>query len=1028
MQYPRIDRTSSIYMEKSCMFRRLTTLLYVGLLAGMAQAQPTITQQPADQATTNGGSVAFSVVVSGTGPFTYQWRFNGTNTPNNVITTIAGNGINAFAGDGGAATNASVSRPAAMAMDVAGNLYIADSDNNRIRKVDTNGFITTVAGYSAGYSGDGGAATNAKLFYPYGVAMDTVGNLYIADSINNRVRVVDTNGIIRTVAGNGIAAYAGDGGAATNASLNTPWSVTADAVGNLFIVDTANNRIRKVATNGIITTVAGNGTYGYSGDGGPATNANLSSPRGVAVDSVGSLYIADYENNCVRRVGTNGIITTVAGNGSSGNSGDGGRATNATFQYTAGVALDAAGNLYIVDTGNCRIRKVVTNGIITTVVGNGSAGYTGDGGAPTNASLYFPYGVMSDAVGNVYIGDTANYRVREAQFSQYPTYRLRNVSTNNAGNFSVVITSSSGSVTSRVATLAIGTLPKITQQPVDQTSWTGTSATFLVTASGTAPLNYQWTFNGTNIAGATNASYTISNVTTNGAGYYSAIVTNRYGSAASGSATLTVNYLTESRVVTNGTIAVFCVSLPVAGPLSYRWLFNGNYIPNDIITTVAGSNTGYSGDGSAATNALLYFPASITVDGAGNLFIADTDNHRVRRVGTDGIITTVAGTGTAGYSGDGGVATNANLYLPNGVAVDSMGNLFIADTDNHRIRKVETNGVITTVAGTGTAGYSGDGGAATGAKLHYPSGVTVDGLGNLFIADTVNYRVRRVEANGIITTVAGTGTAGYSGDGGASTNAKLYLPWSSAVDGAGNLFIADYGNNCVREVGTNGIITTVAGTGTAGYSGDGGSAANAKLFDPEGVSLDSIGNLFVADYGNNRVREVGTNSIITTVAGSGMVGRTGDGGSATNAAFYGPTGVAVDGAGNLFIADKGNSHIREVGFTGSPALTLYNVTSDNTGNYQVIVTGSFGSITSSVTSLTVVWPPVISRLANNADGSVMLNLTTTTNVSSRIYATTNLAMPVVWQPIYTNLTGGIWQFTDPNTSETMSKFYLLSTP
>jgi sugar lactone lactonase YvrE len=301
-------------------------------------------------------------------------------------------------------------------VDTAGNLYIADKSNQRIRKVSTSGIITTVAGNGTwGYSGDGGAATSAMLADPSDVAVDSLGNLYINDWSNKRIRKVDTSGIITTVAGNGIAGYAGDGGAATSAMLSNPFGVAVDAAGNLFIADSGNQRIRKVSTSGIITTVAGNGTYGYSGDGGAATSAMLSDPYGVTVDAAGNLFIADSGNQRIRKVSTSGIITTVAGNGTAGYAGDGGAATSGLLSGPQDVAVDSAGNLYIADTFNSVIRKVSTSGIITTVAGNGTAGYAGDGGAAILAQLYRPFGLAADSSGNLYIADSYNYRIRKVQ-------------------------------------------------------------------------------------------------------------------------------------------------------------------------------------------------------------------------------------------------------------------------------------------------------------------------------------------------------------------------------------------------------------------------------------------------------------------------------------------------------------------------------------------------------------------------------------------------------------------------------------
>jgi uncharacterized protein (TIGR03437 family) len=311
------------------------------------------------------------------------------------------------------------------------------------------------------------------------------------------------------------------------------------------------------------------------------------------------------------------------------------------------------------------------------------------------------------------------------------------------------------------------------------------------------------------------------------------------------------------------------------------------------INTFAGNGTiGYSGDNGPATSAQLNQPWGVAVDAAGNVYIADTVNNRIRKV-ANGVISTVAGNGTLGYSGDDGPATSAQLSWPAGVAVDSAGNLYVADQNNNRIRKV-SNGVITTVAGNGTPGYSGDNGPATSAKLYGPKGVAVDSAGNLYIADTSNQRIRKV-LNGVIATAAGNGpdlygNGGYSGDNGPATSARLNQPWGVAVDFAGNLFIADYGNNRIRKV-SNGVITT---------------AINWSY--PQGVAVDAAGNLFIADnYG--RISKL-SNGVITTVAGTGMQGFSGDNGPATGAQLSGPAGVAVDAAGNVYVADFGNNRIR----------------------------------------------------------------------------------------------------------------------
>ena len=702
-----------------------------------------------------------------------------------TISTIAGSQV----GDGLPATAALLRDPVGVAVDSAGDIYIADPTSDRVRRVDSKtGVISTVAGTGqAGYFGDGGPAAAAVLYNPKAVALDAAGDLFIADSGNNRVRRVDAKtGVITTVAGVGGGRFSGDGGPAVAAALSSPTAVAVDAAGDVFVADTGNARVRRVdARTGVITTVAGTGGGGATGDGGPATAAGIGFPSGVAVDAAGDVFVSDANNNRVRRIdGASGIISTFAGNGLYGAMGLGGPATASAIYPPQGLAVDAAGNVFIA-TGNYVLKVGAADGIISNVAGDGVYGFSGDGGPALSASLGYAVGVAVDPAGNLFIADGSNNRVRRVD-------------------------------------------------------------------------------------------------------------------AASG-----------------------------------------------IITTVAGdSGQRLTGNGQPAAATLLNSPSAAVVDAAGNVFVADTNNSIVQKVDAKtGIITTVAGTGTDGGSGDGGPATAAELSLPTAVAVDAAGDVYIADTGNDDVRRVDAKtGVITTVAGIGIPGYGGDGGPAAAAALYTPTGVAVDAHGNVFIADGGNYAIRRVDgATGVITTVAGTGTNGYSGDGGPATAAELGGASGVAVDAAGDLFITGgatsiytppyYGpgfpgpvspptinytyssnGNSVRKVDAKtGIITTIAGTTTPGTSGDGGPATAAFLSNPRGVAVDAAGDVYVADYGNNRVRRIdGATGVITTVAGNGAFGTAGDGGPATSANLSGPVGVALDPAGNLLIADSGNNVIREV--------------------------------------------------------------------------------------------------------------------
>ena len=361
---------------------------------------------------------------------------------------------------------------------------------------------------------------------------------------------------------------------------------------------------------------------------------------------------------------------------------------------------------------------------------------------------------------------------------------------------------------------------------------------------------------------------------------------------------------------------------------------------NSVIDTIAGTGTGgYNGEGIPATQAQLWSPHGVETDAQGNIYIAEYRNHRIRKIDKDGVITTVAGNGIAGYGGDGGPAVSARLNHPLIAEVDKSGNIYIADRDNYRIRKVDANGIITTIAGTGTYGYSGDGGPATQARIVFPTGIALDDSGNLYIADYSNHRVRKVDVNGIITTVTGNGVRGNSGDGGPATDAMIDHPCGVAVDLSGNLYIVAEYSHSVRKVDTSGIITTIAGIGEEGYTGDGGPATEARFYLPTGIDIDSSGNVYIVDRRNNSIRKINKDGIISTVAGNGTLGYNGDGYFATKSLLRSPYDVAITPLGDLVIADVGNQRIRKI----VPSSDFINTTAsgsipiiEDAGYYHVI--------------------------------------------------------------------------------------------
>lgn len=365
--------------------------------------------------------------------------------------------------------------------------------------------------------------------------------------------------------------------------------------------------------------------------------------------------------------------------------------------------------------------------------------------------------------------------------------------------------------------------------------------------------------------------------------------------------------------------------------------------PKFVISTFAGTGTGeYSGDAGNAVAAGINEPWGMVLDSSGTLFFADQVNCRVRKIVSAGTISTVAGTGTCGYSSDAVAATSAELNYPTHLAFNSSGNLYIADTVNHRIRMIAAGGNISTVAGTGSAGYSGDAAAATAALLNYPTGIAVDSAGIIYIADTYNHVIRKVATDGTITTFAGDGTAGSKGDGGAATSASLRYPTGLAFDSAGALYIADSNNHSIRKIKSDGTISTVAGSGVYGFSGDGGPATDATLEYPDGVYVDKAGNMYIVDTVNSRVRMVGTDGIIQTIAGNGRYGNKGDGGLATSAQLRFPSAILMNSSGSLYLADTQNNKIRLL----TPSIDSGSGAAPTIKTAGVVTAGEFGAFSS----------------------------------------------------------------------------------
>src|SRR6266550_2780368 len=628
-----------------------------------------------------------------------------------IIHTYAGGGPDRIP-----ALSANLPMPTAVATDSAGNIYIAAPGGNRVFAVDGSGKIRVVAGSGVeAFNGNDGPTKNASLNIgvnnlPNGIAVDAKGNIFFVDKFNNQIRSVDTTtGIITTFAGSGpggyySGGYSGDGGPATSARLNLPGEIAFDSNGNLFIADAYNGRVRRVdASSGIITTVAGNGEFSFSGDGGPAIAASLWLPIGVRVDTDGNLFIADLYNYRVRRVdASTGIITTFAGSGQSGVSGDGGLATSVDMS-PVGVAIESSGNLLIADADSKRVRRVnLSTNIVTTVAGNGEFCFYGDGGTALAASLCAPQGLTADRSGNLLAYDTNNGRIRR-------------------------INAETGDIT----TVAGGGNPADglgDDAPATQATFRGSG--LAADARGNMFITDWNSFRVRRVDAATGIITTVA-----GSG-------GRGGNSGDGGPA-TLATLAQPQDVVLDRLGDLFIS---TGPVIRRVDANTN-----IIMTVAGSSSAptlYCGDGGPAINACLFAPHGLAMDTVGNLFIADSGNNRIRRVdAATQIITTVAGNGVHAYAGDGLPAISASLNNPSWVSVDAAGNLYIGDVGNFRVRRVDAKtGIITTLAGNGVQAFTGDGGHASSASLGMPAGMYCprDWSGRVFLSDAGSNRIRVV--------------------------------------------------------------------------------------------------------------------------------------------------------------------------------------------------------------------------------------------------------------------------------------------
>jgi sugar lactone lactonase YvrE len=795
-------------------------------------------------------------------------------TPYNFLLLAGGNGW--LGGTDGTGSNARFYFPALLALDSSGNVYVADSGNNIIRKMTPAGVVTTLAGCTTCAAGSSdGSGTNALFKNPSGVAVDRTGNLYVADTGNHTIRQVTTNGVVTTVAGLVGSAGSADG-IGSDARFNGLVGLATDAPGNLYVADEQNHTIRLMTPAGLVTTLAGLAGVSGSADG-TGTNALFSLPYGIAVDNVGNVYVADV-NNTLRKITPAGVVTTLAGLADAVGASDG-TGSDVRFDCPGGVAVDNTGNLYVADSGNATIRRVTPAGLVTTLAGvagvSGPSIFGGFGGSDMpgtggGARFWYPDGIAVDSAGTLYVGDLYSSTILEGRAAVYTPYTFTTIA-GNAGYGSAD---------------GFGSLARFNEP------WG-----IAVDGSGNIYVSdyNNFTIRKVTPAGVVTTLAAMAGISGNTDGVGNGA---RFGGSSSNPFFSNSNGPEGLAVDSSGNVYV-------ADPWNSAIR---KVTPGGVVTTLASGNGG-ARDGPVGT-AGLDRPSSVAVGLEGAVYFVEPDSDLLRKVTPDRTVFTVAGMAYSPGSIDGTNST-ARFRSPNGVAVDGDGNIYVADTGNATIRKVTPAGVVTTLAGSAGNLGSADGTGNT-ARFYRPGALAVDTAGVVYVADAYYGTIRKVTPAGEVTTLAGCGSCTNVGFDGTGTNAVFYQPSGIAVDPAGNVVVADTYDNTVRKVTPAGVVTTLAGLAGGGYGSSDGIGPAAFFSGPSAVAADGAGNVYVADYYNNTIRKVTTTGVVTTLAGCASCYRGLADGTNADARFDNPYGLAADDAGNVYVADTYNSAIRKV--------------------------------------------------------------------------------------------------------------------
>ncbi len=979
------------------------------------------------------GSGTFSVTATNSagtavaGPFTLS-----VTAPAGDILAVAGTGIQGEP-SAGVATSSELEDPQLMTMDSSGNLYIADPPADVIEEVTASGTLSIFAG-TPGSAGapTAGPATSSELSEPTGVAVDGSGDVYIDDPGNRVVEKVTPSGTLSVFAGIVGSSAAPTPGPATNSGLGVPAGIGLDSSGDLYITDISHGDVEEVTPTGTLSIIAGTGTTGTP-TAGPATSSQLGGPFGIAVDTSGDVYIADANGNRVEKVTPGGTLSIIAGTGTGG-APTAGVAVSSKLNSPYAVAVDSSGNLYIGDYNNHEVEKVTPGGTLSIYAGTGTPG-TPTAGLATNANMGAPDGLVFDSSGDLYVDDYVDHLVYEvtaetapvftadapgaatvgaaysytfvASGSPSPTFAVASGSlpaeltlnaatgvlsgtptTSGVSTFTVSATNGGGSVTTGSLSITSGSSPVFTADtPFSAT--TGVAYSYMFAASGSPSPTFAVASGSLPAGLSLNTSTGVLSGTPTGSGTFTVSATNTFGTATSPSITMTA--LTPDQLLVYAGV-IGHSGLPTAGPASTSYLLD---------------------------------PDGIAFDSSGDVYIADTGESEVLEVNPAGTLSVFAGTGTSGAPTP-GPATSSELHAPEGLTVDSAGNVYIVDSDNSEIEKVNTSGVLSVVAGNGTAGTP-TAGPATSSHLNQPRGVVLDSAGNMYIADTGNDAVEKVNTSGVLSVIAGVPGISGAPTAGPASSSHLSNLCGIAIDSSGNLYIGDNGNDVVEEITASGTLSVIAGIATHAGTPTPGPATSSHLDNPRGVAVDAAGDVFVVDNGNHEVDKISPAGTLAVIAGTGSPGAP-TGGTATSSDLYNPQGIGVDSAGNVYIGDTINNLVEKI--SGTLPLTAPAFTADApaaTATVSMPFTYTFTATGNPAPTFSLTSGSLPNGLSLNSSTGVLSGTPTTSGVYSFTVSASNtsgsvssgsLSMTVGSVPMFTadsptstGVTGSTYSYT-----------------